>query len=294
MFGASPSFASQSASVMGFALGGEAGSAPQAAARKARQEDKQTCLPVTIRAVERALEQRADTGAEALSFHGTEPGMLILVGAVEAMARHAASIEFSLNDATGRIKARYYVSDRQPKDLEELAPGRHVSVFGGIRTAPEVHLAVTGMRLVQSADEVSFHLIEAAHAALRLRKGHPEPETPSKQPATARTAATMAGSAPMDLSPQKSERPQAELTAPVAPASEPAKPRAALSGEGLRKAVFAFLQREGDGRPEGVSLAAICNHADPAPADEVSAALELLVNDGEVYTTIDDGHFQCV
>nr|QDO16212.1 replication protein A 32 kDa subunit [Lingulodinium polyedra] len=292
MFGSAP-FASQSQTLaMGFAPSTQVGAGPEAAKRP-RQEDKQTCLPVTVRMVEQALEQRADSGSEALRFHDTEPGMLIFVGMVEAMTRQPASIEFSLNDATGRIKARYYVSDRQPKDLDELAPGRHVSVFGGIRTAPEVHLAVTGMRLVQSADEVSFHLIEAAHAALRLRRGHLEPETPSKQPATARTAATMAGSAPMDLSPQKSERPQ-ELAAPVAPATEPAKPRAALSGEGLRKAVFAFLQREGDGRPEGVSLAAICNHADPAPADEVSAALELLVNDGEVYTTIDDGHFQCV
>nr|QDO16213.1 replication protein A 32 kDa subunit [Lingulodinium polyedra] len=287
MFGAAPSFASQGASLtMGFAPGGQAGAGPEAALKRARQEDRQTCLPVTVRAVERALERRAEAGEEALSFHGTEPGMLILVGTVEAMARQAASIEFSLNDATGRIKARYYLSDRQGRELEDLAPGRHVSVFGGVRTAPEVHLAVTGLRLVQSADEVSFHLIEAAHAALRLQRRHLEPKTPSKPPASARTA----DAAAMDVSPPKLERPPAE----VAPAAVPAAPKAALSGDGLRKAIFAFLQKEGDGRPEGVSFAALCGHADPAPADEVSAALELLVNDGEIYTTIDDGHFQVV
>nr|QDO16214.1 replication protein A 32 kDa subunit [Lingulodinium polyedra] len=286
MFGSAP-FASQSQTLaMGFAPSTQVGAGPEAAKRP-RQEDKQTCLPVTVRMVEQALEQRADSGSEALRFHDTEPGMLIFVGMVEAMTRQPASIEFSLNDATGRIRARYYVNGG--KALEALAPGCHVSAFGGVRAAPEVHLAVTGLRLLESADEVSFHMVEAAHAALRLRRHRPEPATPAagRQPALAAGAAPGAAA---ELSPPKAQRP----AAPEAPAVEAAKPGFALSGEDLRKAVFACLSKEGDGRPEGVSFDAVCKHVAPAPSEEVAAILELLVNDGEVYTTIDDGHFQCV
>jgi len=254
----------------------------QAAARKPRQEDRQTCLPVTVRAIEHAMEQRADTGGE-LRVHGSEPGVLLLVGLVEAMTRQSASIELSLNDGTGRIKARHYVSERQSGDLDALAPGRYVTVFGALRTAPEVHFAVAGMTLVQSADEVSYHMVEAAYAALKLQKGRTEPVTPAPK----KHMAAEAG-----LSPPK-ETTVATASAVGAPAAVAAKEPSGerLSGSGLRKAALKFLQREGEGRPEGVPLAAVCQHVAPTPADEVAAALQKLVDSGEVYTSIDDEHF---
>ena len=55
--------------------------------------------------------------------------------------------------------------------LEKLASGRYVSLVGGIRSSPTTHFAATCMRLVSSTDEVSYHMIEAVHAALKLRQG---------------------------------------------------------------------------------------------------------------------------
>jgi len=252
--------------------------ATQAAAKKPRQEERQTCLPVTVRAIDHAVQQQAEGGGELL-FHGSEPGMLLLVGAAEAMTKQAASIEFSLNDGTSRIKARHYVSDRQSGHLDALEPGRYVSVFGSVRTAPEVHFAVAGMSLVQSADEVSYHVIEAAYAALKLQRGPvAEPTTPAPK-----------GLALAEASPQK-----AELTAVAAEAPAPAARREPLSGSALRKAVLRIIREEGEGKAEGVSLAAVCKNVDPSPADEVSAALQKLVDAGEIYTTIDDEHFLCL
>jgi len=262
----------------------------EAVAKKPRQEDRQTCLPVTVRAVERALERRSDTGGE-LRFHGSEPGMLLLVGMVEAMTRQATSIELSLNDGTGRIKARHYVSDRQSGDLDALAPGCYVSAFGSVRTAPEVHLAVVGMGLVQSADEVSYHMIEAAFAALKLEKGVSEPVTPApKRPASTEAA----GISPQKLEAVAAAPAAAEAVKPLAAPAAAAAPKEPLSGSGLRKAILKFLQKEGEGRAEGVSLAAVCGHVDATPAGDVTAALQKLVDAGEIYTTIDDEHFLCL
>jgi len=277
MFSSIQSFGAEQGLGSGFAASAPPATAPtqEPGARRPRQEDKQTCLPVTVRAIERALEQRAD--GEGLRFFGSEAGMLALVGTAEALLRQPASLQFSLDDGTGRIKARHYVTDRlQAKELEELEPGRYVSLFGSVRTAPEVHLAVTGLRPVLSGDEVSFHMIEAAHAALKLSAGaRLEPGTP----APARAAAPAAEAA--ELSPPKAARPAEQ-------------PRGQLSGKALQAAVLGFLRKEGEGRAEGLSFAAVCAHADPTPAEDVSATLKRLVADGEIFTTIDDSHYACV
>mmetsp|Transcript_34389 Transcript_34389/g.98262 ORF Transcript_34389/g.98262 Transcript_34389/m.98262 type:complete len:294 (+) Transcript_34389:87-968(+) len=263
---------------------------PDAGARKPKQEDKQTCLPVTVRAIEHAVEQRADSGGEALRFFGAEAGMLVLVGMVEGLVKQSASLEFSLNDATGRIKARHYVTDRQQdQGLDDLASGRYVCAFGNVRTAPQLHFAVTGMHLVKSADEVSFHAVEAAHAALRLLRGRSEPTTPAPQKGR---AAVGSGTAPMDLSPVKTERSAAE--SPAAAAAPDAASKPASSGKDLKKAIFSFLKKEGEDRAEGLAFGAVCEHVGQASSADVTAALKRLVDDGEVFTTIDDWHFSCV
>uniref|UniRef100_A0A7S1LE29 Replication protein A C-terminal domain-containing protein n=1 Tax=Alexandrium catenella TaxID=2925 RepID=A0A7S1LE29_ALECA len=248
--------------------------------KKARQEDKQTCLPVTVRSIELALEQRTDAGGE-LRFHGSEPSALLLVGLVEQMSRQVASIEFTLGDATGRIRARHYASGRQQTDLDSLEPGRYVSVFGTVRTAPEVHLAVAGMSLVESADEVSYHMIEVAYSAVKLLSGRTDAMLTSPQKLQSTGA---------EFSPPKTEKPAA--LAGEGDIQAAAVPKDRLSGSALKKAVLRFIEKEGAGKPEGVAFPTVCGHLDATPADDVSAALEKLVQAGEIYTTIDDGHFQ--
>jgi len=273
-------------------------------AKKPRQEEKHTCLPTTICAIDRAVAQRADHGGE-VRFHGTEQAVLIVVGVIEALSRQSASMEFSLNDATGRMKARYYLSGQQTSEVEAVAPGTHVCVFGAVRTAPELHLAVTGMRAVRSADEVSFHMIEAAHAMLKIQRPRAEPQTPSKA-SVALSAPGGPHSTAAELSPPKVERPSADVVqeAPSpkvvqeAPAPKVAKEAPAqkpmLSGSKLRHALMDFLRKAGDGKPEGVTRSALCRFAEPAPQKEVTSALEQLVARGDLYTTIDDDHFQCI
>jgi len=92
-------------------------------------------------------------------------------------------LEASLNDASGRIKARHYITDDTRKWADLVTPGSYVSVIGNVRTSPEVHFAIQMLKPVNSADDVSFHAIEVAHAALKLLKGkgsraEPKPNGP--------------------------------------------------------------------------------------------------------------------
>merc|ERR1712050_683930 len=74
--------------------------ASQETGRRPRGEDKQTCIPVTVRIVHDAASELSDD----ILIHGTEAGMLLLVGIAENLVSGPASLEFTLNDATGRIK----------------------------------------------------------------------------------------------------------------------------------------------------------------------------------------------
>jgi hypothetical protein len=259
--------------------------------KKKRQEDKQVCLPVTVRAIESALQNQTEGGTE-VKFYGREQGMLILVAAVEAVVTQGVSVEMFLNDATGRIKARHYTNDISQQAVDQLTPGCYVHVFGNIRTTPEVHFAITGLRIVTSADDVSFHMIEVAHAAMKSEK-------PESGRGLDRSVVTPVKAAPTSLdtdkftkteiSPPKEPSPAVVSTAAPVP---PAKNR--LQGEALRSAVLEFLRKECEGKPAGVRLRDAVSFADPTPAEDVKATLAKLVDAGDVYNTIDDQHFAVI
>lgn len=223
------------------------------------------------------------------------------------MVRQAASLEVTLNDGTGRIRGRYFVSDPQPGELEKIVPGRYVSAFGGVRSAPVQHLAITGLRLVESTDEVSYHVIEAAHAALKLQRKSSDPKTPAAKKSAADEQGGMnASTAEQMLTPQKTggaftqdvgspyaaaaPAPVAEL--PLAEAKAAPVPAAPPTGFDLRAAIMRLLRDDTLG-PEGLSAEALASKLGSHGSDVVKVAAEL-VDDGEIFSTIDEQHFAAV
>lgn len=271
----------------------------QAAPQKARQEDKQTCLPVTVRILQDAVARHAQS--QEVMIHGTEASIVHLVGVVEGLVQQAAMIEFQLNDASGRMKVRYYVQSDSVKGLPELTAGSYVSVVGNLRTSPAAHVSAMSLQPVKSAEEVSYHMIEVAHAALRLQNptkaaaqrtstAMADPITPAKQ------GLGLGLSAPSNnLSPAKEEAPvpahapaNVEMPQPVQ-----TPPKAAVD---LRTAVIDILKRDQEaGSAEGISLSSLVSGLGPAQqasAEKVKSVLAQLVDEGDVFTTIDDDHFQ--
>merc|ERR1719330_1054558 len=133
------------------------------------------CLPLTVRIVEDAVERQRVTGVDELCVHGVEMGqssMMLLVGAVEQLVKQTSSVQFVLNDGTGRVKVRHYTtSDADSAGLEGIVDGGYITVVGSVRTSPALHISATFLHSVASANEVSYHMIEVAHAALKLKRG---------------------------------------------------------------------------------------------------------------------------
>jgi len=259
-----------------------------AGAQKPRQEEKMSVLPVTCSAIAKAVAKAGGEDSE-IRFFGTEPGMLLLVGQVESISQNATGLDFTLNDSTGRLQARYYKQGSE----ETIEAGKYVTVAGQIRTAPALHISVTALRPVQAADEISYHMIEATHAALKLQGGRVLEPRPPATPLPKRQ--------PMELSSEVSPPKDAAYTTLAAPVASvptvtpvPAAAKQGLEGPELVKAITAFVQKRGDGSEEGVAIATICGQFLPASEKNVRAVCEQLVADGEFFTTIDDDHFQAL
>jgi len=273
--------------------------------KKPRQEFKEACLPVTIRAIDAAVERRGETG-EDLKFYGcVEPQMILLVAAVETVNRQATSVEVTLNDATGRMQGRWFLTDPQEGELDRIVPGSFVSAFGEVRTSPVKHIALKGMRPVESADEVSYHMVEAAHAMLKLtNKGarkEKEPATPAKKKETTDEVASSAATA---FTPEKQEQLKEPIVggtvAMEVTTEKPAEPiagapaaKAPPSGAELRASVLAIL-RDASMGPEGLHVDAIAQKAGGAAAGELKTIVAELLDDGELYNTITEEHFAAV
>jgi len=266
---------------------GVGGSPPRQGAE--RQEDKQTCVPVTVRLLELALEER--TRDNELRVHGQEAGQLILVGLVEDLARSPNSLEFTLNDASGRLKVRHYFTEASDA-LDGIHAGRYAGIVGSLRTSPVVHFGAAWLWSVSSADEVSYHMIEVAHAALKLRQGERR-EAMMQTPEPKRVIAGGPASGAAQWTPPKVD----ELAGVGAmqverPADVPSAKPGAFEGEALKSAVRELVRGSGEGRDQGVSIAEIVEAFPAVLPEKVRAAAVALVDDGEIYNTTDDDHFQ--
>lgn len=239
--------------------------------------ESQALMPVTLRMVENARLE----GAE-LRFHGMDVGLVLVVGIVEDLTRQQAALDFTLNDATGRIKARHFFQSAE-NQLEQVKEGTYINAVGVVKTDPMPHFSIVTLRPITSPDEISYHAIEVAHTKLRL---------------TTRRDTKMVVDSPL---PRVATPMAMETPAPKPRVLEEALPKGgpdtsakvALSGPRLQEEVQAFLQR-GVERAGAVGLALqdVCaNFQGSAGMTDVKASLQTLCDDGLAYTTIDEEHF---
>jgi replication factor A2 len=259
---------------------------PQARTQpNSRQEEKQSCLPVTVRAIEVAAAGKSDE----IQIHGTEPSMLILVGVVENKAEQAACTEFILNDGTGRIRVKYFASGSE-NPFTGIEAGGYVCLAAQLRTSPEPHLSVQQARAVRTADEISYHMIECAHAMLKLRNGTAaDVSTPEKKKISSTPEADL------KISPPKVESNVSVMTQSQTLTMEPVQSQGAqaLKEDALRAAILKHLQERQD-TPEGTSLDQLHAKFSLNAATEIDRIMQALSESGDAYNTIDDNHFAII
>jgi len=261
----------------------EAPDATNTPQKRTRTEDNQTCMPLTVRLLSDAAA-KADNGTE-LKVHGADLVNFVLVGVVEGLVKQATGLEFVLNDASGRVKVRHYQSAEEA--TTDLASGRYVTIVGGLRMTPMLHVSALSIRPVRSADEVSYHMIEVAHAALKLKHGGSRaPEEAFTTPAKLLTSPV----APSDpLTPPKASQEDPPVATPML--GQTPTVSVALTGNALKEAVMAVFRKEGEGNAEGVAVSSVFAHLKATSQETIRGMVTQLVDDGELFSTIDEEHF---
>jgi hypothetical protein len=276
---------------MGATQGGYDAGTQASPQKTKRQEEKQTCIPITARILETATNTME--GGE-IQIYGEEPRMVVLVGQVESLVKQAASLEFTLNDSTGRVKARHFFPNQEARpEFDKLESGCYVSVVAYIRSAPTIHLGVQFMTMVQSADEISYHLIETAHAGVKLQQTSKDPATPAaKRPVASPMTVGSQGpswSPDVAMSPAKEVK-EAVNVVPVPVSFDSSKIK--LAGDELKTAILDLLRKEGPATGElGVDVAKVGAGLEATPLADIKGCMSQLLDDGDVYTTLDDDHF---
>jgi len=275
-------------------FGGYAGASqadvPMAATQDPAQKSAEVLLPVTIRMVERAVA--ASNGGE-LRIDGNNVNTILVVGAVEELNAQQMSLECVVNDATGKMKVRYYLtSPEMQKNLAKVENGSYVSLVGIVKTQPSTHISVLTMRPVRSPDEISYHAIEVAHCSLKSKRkassGFDQPALAKVVTSPPRTESDLLHSVVTPLRRNEAPESNAPTTMPtMSPLkTEPTGP--------LKERIAKFLTEQAH-VAEGVKVDSLCSSfSTSAKAEEVKAFVRELLDEGAAYTTNDEDHIAAI
>ncbi|KAJ2311511.1 Replication factor A protein 2 [Coemansia sp. RSA 2705] len=212
----------------------------------------QTLRPVTVKQL---IEVPVSSGDMPVHIDGEEIKQITLVGVVRNIVQQPVNVTYSVEDGTGKIDVRMWVNGEDGGDQPDpaIAVGKHVRVYGELKFFNGSRsVNAHKIRAVTDSNEITYHGLEAVYVHLC-----------------------------------KTRQPQASSALP-APGLGPA----AAGMTPVRAAVLDAIKSAPPG-PEGAAVAGIQQAlAARFRADEVNSAVDWLINEGHLFTTIDDQHVQ--
>ncbi|KAF9004673.1 replication protein A subunit RPA32 [Cyathus striatus] len=237
----------------------------QAGTPSTRREISHSLRPLTC--AQALKTSQAHTDAD-WTLEDMEIGQVTLVGQIVSLQTQNTNYIYWIDDGTGRFEARHWVDTTDAEDkwggIEE---GMYVRVTGGLKMfGQKRYINATHIRPVQDFHEIYFHILEVITVSLILERGHPH--------------------GPKKVAPLPGAGASAYLNQNTSAASDEF-----ASLPPLQRAIVRFIldQPPSD---EGVHVAAIARAiGTDGDAHKISDALDKLMDEGHVFSTIDDSHF---
>ncbi|KAG0707672.1 replication protein A subunit RPA32 [Suillus ampliporus] len=259
----------------GFVAGGSpygsASGSPGGASRKT--EIAHSLRPLTVLQLLNATQAHSD--AEWM-LDDTELGQVTVVGHVVSIQSQATNNLYWLDDGTSRIEARHWIDssiEESGAGSSAITEGSYVRVSGALKMfGSKRYVNATHIRLVKSPHELYFHLLEAMTVTLIWAKG--APPRPGQNPSTTIPQGPVAGGSAYAVQSHSSVANNSQYSH---------LPK-------LEYAIVTFMQNQ-PSNEEGVHVGAIAR-AVGGSAVTINNALDKLMDDGLVFTTIDDSHFK--
>lgn len=204
-----------------------------------------------------------------------EIGQVTVVATVISIQSQTTNCVYWLDDGTGRMEARHWVDSTNEEDSEKwggITEHSYIRVMGGLKAfANKRYINAQHLRPVKDSHEIFFHVLEAMTVTMIMEKG------PPLRPGETPKAAVANGDAGQS--------------------AYAAQSYAASSNSGqitrlppLQRKIAEFMQNTSCGE-EGIHVGAIAR-AVGGDARSISEALDRLMDEGLVFSTIDDSHFR--
>lgn len=250
--------------------GGYMGS-PSTGSLARKSETAHSLRPLTILQLHAASQMHPDAD---WTLDDREIGQVTVVAHIISVQSQATNNQYVLNDGTGHIEARRWVDSSVEEDSDKrgIVEGAYVRVLGTIKVfGSRRYINVTHVRPIQSPMEVYFHLLEVMTVTLYWEGGLPP--RPGQNPQDVMLRGGQPSTSAYSVSSrQTTDTGQFSHLPP------------------LQRNIINFMQSQ-TSDDTGIHVSAIAR-AIGGDAVAISDALDKLMDDGLVFSTIDESHFQ--
>lgn len=242
-------------------------------------------VPVTVKQLSNAKAQSSDESN--FTIDGQDVNSVTLVGKLLTKEHKSTYFRFILDDGTGKIELQQW-SDEDEREIETIhliKLNTYVRIHGLISSFQgERNVRSHAIRPITDHNEVTFHFLDCifVHLYNSKNQGLPIPSDPG--------AGARAGAAGVQ-SPLAARDPLAngvqngnQYVAPRGPAGE-----SSLTDLQLRVSQLYEASAVGDA---GLHYEEVAKRIPGYSKEAVRAAIDFLVNEGTLYSTIDDDHFK--
>lgn len=233
--------------------------------KQRRPTEEKSLVPVTIGMAKRATNN--------ILQDGREPEQIKIVGAVCDATNKSTSIEYALEDGTGKIAVKEWVEDgnkvKEQMSAEAAVDHQYIRVIGKIQEYEgELQIVAQHVKKLTDANELTYHLLEVVRSAEKYKR-----------------SSNIVGSPSMAMS-------HMQLNHGVSlHASKPI----GMGGEGdggLQNEIMNFLKGF-DESVGGNINEFIATHSQYGES-QVRATVEALSTEGMIYSTIDENHYSAI
>ncbi|KAJ7285762.1 hypothetical protein C8J57DRAFT_1168452 [Mycena rebaudengoi] len=238
----------------------------------AKSAASQSLRPVTIAQIRKAVQMHSE--AE-WTVDDTPIGQITVVGEIYLHKVFTTNRTFGIDDGTGRMEAKMWIDTADDKrndtwrglDVTDSPNARdehmYVRVTGSIKTHNgKRHIVASNIRVVKDPNEVYFHILEVISVNIVLQKGMPTGA--GQEQGTARTDSAYA----VQTRPANA----ASLFSPLA------------------DQIVQYLTSLPP-NSDGFFVGDIARALNANPTD-LSDTVDRLIDEGHVFTTVDDSHIQ--
>nr|GEX75238.1 replication protein A 32 kDa subunit B [Tanacetum cinerariifolium] len=234
-----------------------------------KSRDGHTLIPLTVNQISKAL-QSSDDKVNFL-IDGVDVNNVKLVGMVLNRAERVTDVSFVLDDGTGRIDCNRWVNDPvDTKEMDAIREGMYVRVHGQLKGFQgKKQLVVFGIKAVDDFDEITHHFVECIYVHSYNTK---------LMKAGGGNQAHMPTSTTYQTAPTNQFNGQHQIDG--------------ISG--LEKMVLDYLNLPGSiNREAGIHQEEFVKQLG-IPLNKMQVALRNMVDEGVIYTSVDDCHFKSI